>query len=86
MSVYDVYLELKEAFKKPIKDEPMLNELKALFNKEVSLVQTCKVSAMVINLVNEFNAQTLKDGNAKDVAIDCVIALLQGEKTQKPGA
>lgn len=64
----------------------MLNTLKTLFKKEVALIQTCKLSAMVINILNEFNADMLKDGNSRDAAIDCIIKLLEDEKTPKPSA
>jgi hypothetical protein len=68
-------------------DKPMLNELKNLFKKEIALVQTCKMSAMVVNMLNEFTAETMNDVSAKDAAIDCVISLLQAEKsTPKKGA
>lgn len=86
MSLADVWRELTGLKAKQTKEEPMLNQLKDLFKKEVSLVQTCKLSAMVINLLNEFNADLLKDGNSRDAAIDCIIGLLQAEKTQKPSA
>lgn len=91
MSLIDVLKEIfGEAFPSKQKKQgkqPMLNGLKELFKKEVSLVQTCKLSAMVINLLNEFNAETLKDGNMRDAAIDCVIQILQQEKSQpKTGA
>lgn len=64
----------------------MLSELKNLFKKEVALVQTCKLSAMVANIVNEFNNEMMKDHSAKDAAIDCIIHLLQGEKDTPPKA
>jgi hypothetical protein len=62
----------------------MLNTLKDLFKKEISLVQTTKLSAMVLNLLNEFNADLLKDGNSRDAAIDCIIQLLHSEKSAPP--
>jgi hypothetical protein len=60
----------------------MLNELKNLFIKEISLFQTCKATAAIANLVADFNANTLKDANTRDAAIDCLIDLLKQEKTK----
>ncbi len=87
MSLYDIWNEIKNGifpFKTPriTGKEIMSNELKALFKKEVALLQTCKVSAMIVNLLNEFTSETMKDLSLKDHAIDCLIVILQDEKTK----
>lgn len=66
---------------KQTQEPDMLTQLKDLFKKEVALMQTTKVSAMILNLLAEFNDGTLKAVNLKDDAIDCIIGLLQAEKS-----
>lgn len=88
MTFVEVLKEIKESLfptYEIIREDEMLNKLKSLFREDVSLVQTCKLSAMVINMLNEFNADMLKDGNTRDAAIDCIIELLQSEKSSKSG-
>lgn len=83
MTLKNVWDELtgSKVKEKPKGNENMLNHLKELFVKETSLMQTCKVSAMIINLLNELNAQTLKAIDTKNEAIDCIIQILESEKT-----
>ena len=59
----------------------MLDTLKALFKKELSMAHTSGVLTQVANLVNIVDAQYLKDGkDAKNTAIDVICKLLQDHK------
>ncbi len=88
MTIYEVWQEIKNGFKTtPIQEtKPMMDDLKSLFKKEVSLLQTTKISAAVINLIAEYNDNNASAPNKKNAFIDCIIAMLEEEKTTVPPA
>lgn len=72
---------LKWLSKKPkITTQEVHMQLYDLFKKEVALMQSCKVSAQVINLLNELTPDTLKDEGSRNQAIDAIVELLVAEK------
>ena len=87
MSIYDVWIELTSAFNKhEERKENMMDDLKSLFKREVALLQTTKISAAIINLLAEFNDANAASVNKKNAFIDCLISILEEEKTQIPPA
>lgn len=59
----------------------MLDSLFNLFKLDNAADETAKVLSNIIVLLENFDADYLKDGNARDAAIDCVIQILQAHKT-----
>lgn len=58
----------------------MLDKLKELFKEGLEYTHTAGVLQQVANIVNIVNAQYMKDGDAKNAAIDTICALLQSHK------
>lgn len=82
MSFYEVWLEIINGFRtKKIESNPMMDDLKSLFKKEVALLQTTKISAAIINLIAEYNDNNAAIPNKRNAYIDFLIAILEEEKT-----
>ena len=58
----------------------MLDAMKELFKEGVQYTHVAAVLQQLANLVNIVNAQYMKDGDAKNAAIDLICQLLQAHK------
>lgn len=58
----------------------MLDELKDLFKDGLQYTHTAGLLQQISNLVNIVNTQYMKDGDAKNSAIDLVCEILQSHK------
>ena len=58
----------------------MLDNLKQLFRQELQYAHTAGILQQVSNLVNIVQGQYMKDGDAKNAAIDIICNLLQSHK------
>jgi hypothetical protein len=58
----------------------MLDDLKNLFKDGLQYTHTAGVLQQLANLTNIVNAQYMKDGDAKNAAIDVICAMLQSHK------
>lgn len=58
----------------------MLDNLRQLFRKELQYAHTAGVLQQIGNLINIVQAQYMKDGDAKNAAIDAMCELLQSHK------
>ena len=64
----------------------MLDVLKELFKDGLQYTHTAGVLQQVANLVNILGIQYVKDGDAKNAAIDVVCQMLQSHKEVVPAA
>ncbi len=58
----------------------MLDDIKDLFKDGLQYTHTAGLLQQVANLLNIVNAQYMKDGDAKNAAIDLLCKLLQSHK------
>lgn len=58
----------------------MLDILKDLFKCDLQYTHTAAILQQVANLVNIVSAQYMKDGEAKNTAIDVICKILQSHK------
>ena len=58
----------------------MLDKLKELFKDGLGYTHTAGVLQQVANLVNIVHVQNMKDGEAKNAAIDAICVMLHGHK------
>lgn len=68
----------------------MLDEIKNLFKEGLQYTHTAGLLQQIANLTNIVNAQYMKDGDAKNTAIDLICQILQSHKdapaAQQPSA
>jgi hypothetical protein len=58
----------------------MLDDLKALFNKELQFPHTAQILNQLGNVLSMIQVQYLKDQDAKNTAIDVICQILQSHK------
>lgn len=58
----------------------MLDTLSQLFKSELQYPHTAHIIQQVMNIFNAIQEQHMKDGNARNTAIDVICNMLQSEK------
>jgi hypothetical protein len=58
----------------------MLDEMKNLFKDGLQYTHTAGILQQIANLVNIVHVQYMKDGDAKNTAIDLICQILQSHK------
>jgi hypothetical protein len=58
----------------------MLDEIKSLFKEGLEYTHTAGLLQQIANMLNIVNAQYLKDGNARNAALDLLCKILQSHK------
>lgn len=72
-------MALSNHFKKD-EDEKMLDELKNLFKEGLQYTHTAGIMQQIANVLNIVSTQYMKDGDAKNAAIDILCQILQSHK------